>query len=146
MVVLEVRSKNALEVAFVEHNHMIQALTPNRSDQALNVWILPGRTPRRDDLFNAHVRNAILEMISVDAISITNHKPWRLIFRERLYDLLRRPLGRRMGGDVEVNKHPSIMTKDNEGEQYAESSGRNSEEVDCDDVLQVVVKECSPGW
>ncbi len=133
-------------MAFVEYDCVIQAFAANRSDQTLNVWILPGRTPRRDDLFNTHVRNAILEMISVDAVSITNQEPRRRIIGKRLYDLLSRPLGRRMGGHVEVNKHPSIMAKDHEGEQYAESSCRNREEVDGHDVLQVVVQKRSPGW
>ena len=83
-------------------------------------------------------------MISVDTISIANQEPRRLFFRKRLDDLLRRPLGCRMGGNVEMDNHPAVVTKDNEGEQYAESSGRYSEEVDCDDVLKMVVQERSP--
>ena len=67
VVVLEVRSKNALEVAFVEHNYMIQTLAPDRADQTFDVGILPGRSPGRGNLLDTHVRNSILEMVSVDA-------------------------------------------------------------------------------
>ncbi len=55
VVVHEIRSKNSSEMSLVEDDDVVQALSPNRADQALYVRILPGRSPCRDNLFNAHV-------------------------------------------------------------------------------------------
>jgi hypothetical protein len=38
----------------------------------------------------------------------------------------------------------SMMTKNDEGEEYPECSRRNREEIDGDDVGQVIIKECPP--
>ena len=121
-------------MAFVEDDDVIQALSTNRSDQTLDVWILPGRSPSGDNLFNSHVGYAILELVPVDAISITNQEPRRRIIGKRLNHLLTRPRSRWMSGDVEMDNHPAVMSQDDEGEQYAESSCRNGEEVDRYDV------------
>ncbi len=55
VVVHEVRSKNSSEMLLVEDDDVVQALSLNRADQALHIRILPGRSPRRDNLFNTHV-------------------------------------------------------------------------------------------
>ena len=121
-------------MAFVENDDVIQALSANRSDEALNVRILPGRSARRDHLFNAHVGHAIMELAPVDAISITHQEPRRRIIGKRLDNLLGRPLSRWIGGDVEMDNHPAVVSQDDEGEQDSESSSRNGEKVDCHDV------------
>ena len=43
IVVRRIFRKNAPKVLGVEHNHMVQALAPDRPDQALNMPVLPGR-------------------------------------------------------------------------------------------------------
>jgi hypothetical protein len=50
VVVIEIREQDAAQVAFVDHDHMIQTLAANRADDSLNVSILPGRPRGRNDL------------------------------------------------------------------------------------------------
>ena len=41
-VVLEVMSKNPPRVVLIQHDHMVETLPPRRSDEPLDVRILPG--------------------------------------------------------------------------------------------------------
>ena len=43
MVVLNVRSKDFPQRVFIEHDHVVEALTPNRTNHALDIGSLPGR-------------------------------------------------------------------------------------------------------
>lgn len=56
VVIFQVGFKNAPQLPFIEHDHAIQALTPNRTDQSLDVGTLPGRS-RRDELLLDNVRS-----------------------------------------------------------------------------------------
>ena len=46
--------KNLPKVLFVNHNQMISALAPDRSDQAFNMSVLPGRAERGRPISDAH--------------------------------------------------------------------------------------------
>ena len=54
------------------------------------------------------------------------------------------PLGCRMRRYVEVDDFSSMMTENDEGEQYTECRCRNGEEVDRYDVGQMIIQERSP--
>ncbi len=41
MIVIDVREQDAAQMALVDHEYMIQALTANRADDPLDVGILP---------------------------------------------------------------------------------------------------------
>ncbi len=62
MIVHEVRGQDAPEMPFVEYDDTVEALASNRSVQAFNARILPGRSRRRDDFVDAHVPDALLEV------------------------------------------------------------------------------------
>jgi len=42
VIVIDVREQDAAQMALVDHEYMIQALAANRSDDPLDVWVLPG--------------------------------------------------------------------------------------------------------
>ena len=130
----------------MEYDDMIEAFAPDTVDQAFDEWILPGRSSSCNDLLDTHVLYAIAEVRAVDRISIAYQKARRSLFWKRFDDLLRRPLSCRMFSHVEMNNHPAVMSQDNECKQYPESGCRNRKEVDCHDVLQVIVEESSPCW
>ena len=50
VVIGEVAGQDAAQVSFAEHENMIEALAPDRADEPLDEWILPGAVRRRDDL------------------------------------------------------------------------------------------------
>jgi hypothetical protein len=43
VVIERIQRQDLSQMLFAEDQDMIQAVPPERSDQALNVWILPGR-------------------------------------------------------------------------------------------------------
>ncbi len=128
---------------FVQDDDVIEAVATNRSDQPFDVRILPGRSCRGDDFFDAHVPDAIVKYAAIGSVAITDHEPWSVVVRERLDDLLRRPLRRGMCGGVEADDHAPIVAKDDEREEDAECCCRHCEEVDCYDVRNVVIEERS---
>jgi hypothetical protein len=56
---------------FVEDDHVIQALAPNRADQALDVGALPRRPRRRQHLLDAQVLDQLSEVVAEDSIAIS---------------------------------------------------------------------------
>ena len=96
-------------MSLIEHDCMIETLSPYRTNKALAVRILPGRPWRTEDLSDAHVRHAMLKHVAEDAIAITNQKTGRSIIGKRFDNLLGRPLGCRMRGDVEMHDVPVVV-------------------------------------
>ena len=60
---------------------------------------------------DAHVLDALLEVVTVDAVTITEQETWGLFVREGVDDLLGGPFGIGMVGHVEVNDPPLVITR-----------------------------------
>jgi hypothetical protein len=93
----------------VENDHVIETLSPDRADQALDVRILPGARWRGDDFSNAHACDSTLENIAVDAVAISVQPAGRRVLRKCVDDLLSGPRSRRMIGDVDMHDAPAGM-------------------------------------
>lgn len=91
MIVAKVFSQYSPQVFFTQYDHKIQTLSPNTSDQPFGIWILPRRPRCRDNLFNSHSRNPTAKMLSIDLITISDQKPWCVVFWEGFDQLLSRP-------------------------------------------------------
>ena len=52
-------------MAFVEDHDVIETLAPNRTDDTLDVRILPGRSWCCDDLSNSHCLDALAEALTI---------------------------------------------------------------------------------
>ncbi len=90
---------------------MIEALSADTADQAFNVRILPWRSWRRDDFFDAQVLDALAEVHAVDSVSVSDQEARRFVLRKGLDDLLGRPARSWMSRDVEVHDHAAIMAE-----------------------------------
>lgn len=70
VVVIEVRSEDAAEVASVQDDDVVETLTANAADHALDVRRLP-RAPRSDEHFlDLHRRYSSAKLGAVDSVSI----------------------------------------------------------------------------
>jgi hypothetical protein len=79
MIIDEITVESPLEMALVEDNDVIQALSTNATNDALDIGVLP-RAPRCDGtFFHSQTANPISKVISVDGIAITHQ-----ILRRRL--------------------------------------------------------------
>jgi len=113
VIVREVRGQDATQVAFAQNDDMIEALTPDRADEPFRKRILPRALRCRDHFTDLHARQALPEDVAIDRVPIAEEVGWRAVVRKRLHDLLGRPGGGTMLGDVEVD-HPSPMVGEHE--------------------------------
>jgi hypothetical protein len=111
---------------------MIQTLPPDRTDQSLHVRILPGTSRSRDDFFNANCPDPLSEVLPINAITIAKKVALSAIPGESLQKLLCRPLRCGMGGYVEVQYAPAIVSEDEEYEQDLKADRGNHQEIDRD--------------
>src|SRR5215469_17124950 len=124
---------------------MIQAVTPDGSDQPFHVGPLPWTCWRAEDFLDAHASDSLLELTPIDLVTIAQQVAWCGIFGKRLYHLLSCPTSRRMLRHVEVNDAPAMMSQHDKHEQHPKADGRHGEEVDRDEMLDMVVQESPPG-
>src|SRR5215471_16117679 len=115
-IVEEVFFENPFQMPFSEHDHMIQALSANAADEAFRERILP-RTPcRREHFSNAHSLNPSSKLATVYSITVSDEISRRRIVREGFNDLLRRPFGRGMLRDIEMQHAATLMRQHDEYE------------------------------
>ena len=106
VVIVGIGGKHEAQVRFTKYKYVIQALAPDRSDKALNISILPWRPRCCGSAPEAHGIEVPPEDRSIDtiAIAIANEVFGRCISRKRLGDLMRDPVGRRIGGNGDVHQ------------------------------------------
>ena len=109
MVILEVPGQKPPQMALVQDDHVVQAFAADAANEPFHVGILPWALGGDDDLFDPHVPHPLPNVRPVETITVAQEIPRGLVPREGLNDLLRRPLGRGMLGDVEVDDATSVM-------------------------------------
>ena len=144
MIVREVAREDSSQVGFVEHDEMIEALAADTAVQPLNVRILPWRSWRSDDFFDAQVLDALAETHAVDAVVVSDKEARRFVIRKGFDDLLGCPARSWMSRDVEVDNHAAVVSEHDEAVQDAKRRCRYREEVDRHEVSNMVVQESPP--
>ena len=66
-------------MSLVEYDDVVETFAAYCPDYSLGVRILPGRSWRSDDFFDAHVFHAFTEIVAVDRVAISEQKPRRFI-------------------------------------------------------------------
>jgi hypothetical protein len=123
---------------FAEDQDMIQALASKRSDQTLNIWVLPGRSRCYRAVANPHRSDSVRECLPVSSIIVADQIPRRRVPRKCLHDLPRQPLRRRMRGYREPQQPSSTMAHDKKRKQAPERQGRNHTEINRRDGIRMV--------
>ena len=73
MVVAQVGGENPAQMAFAEYDDVIQAFSPDRSDDPFDVRILPRRAWGNQDVADVHAMYPSREVVPVDAIAVAQH-------------------------------------------------------------------------
>ena len=107
-------------MCLAQDDHVIEALAPDRTDEALDVRILPGRPGSDEHFGDPESGQPASEAIAVDGITIAQEVPRRGIPREGLDDLPGRPFRGRVFRDVEVENPPPVVGEHNEDKQDLE--------------------------
>ena len=130
MVVAQVLLEYPLEVSLIEDDHMVEALSSDRPDHPLDIWVLPRRPSCGSDLLDAHRRDSTSEIEAVDSISVPDEISRCSIPWKSFYYLLTGPRRSRVSRNIEVNDLPSRIIQDEEDVQHSEGCRGYGEEVD----------------
>src|SRR5208282_4400938 len=120
MVVADVFSEQAFQMAFIHRNDVIQQITSAAFYPALRHTILPRAFEGGSDRPDLHGSNSSGNLKSVLPIPIKDQKPWSRPKRKRLPQLLDGPQARRMPGDIEGQDASTIVADDEETIEHAE--------------------------
>jgi hypothetical protein len=118
-----------VQVFFVEHDQVIQALPADGYNYPFYVCTLPRRTRRRQHLFNTHRLHLLYKFVAEDLISVPQQIAWCAVPGECLSQLLSGPFRRRMGRDGEVDNAPPLMCQHQKYIEDLESDRRHHEKV-----------------
>ena len=100
VVVMCIRAQHMAQMALAEHDHMIEALAPDRADQSLGMTVLPRRSWRSRSVANAHRSKPTGICLAVDAVPITKQISRRGVPAAGFTNLQSDPFGIRMCGDA----------------------------------------------
>src|SRR5918996_367158 len=78
---------------------------------------------RHQNLLDPQALHAVPGLVAIDLVTITHEIGWRGVVREGLDELLGRPGGGGMLGDVEVDYAPAVVGAHNENEQDTAGDG-----------------------
>ena len=98
----------------MEHDHVVQALAPNGTDDPFDIRPLPGRSRCGQYLVDPHVCDLPLEFFRKDGVAITQQVVGDLLKRKRFPQLLSGPFCRWMSGHIEMEKAPTVMSNGDE--------------------------------
>jgi hypothetical protein len=128
----------------VQSDHVIQALSADRADQAFDVRILPGTRRGGDDFSDAHARQSPLEDVTVDGVPISMQPAGRGAVRECVDHLLRGPRSGRMLRDIEVHDASAVMRQHDRDEQHSARECRHREEIHRRGRREVILEKRPP--
>src|ERR1700688_2272533 len=101
VVIGRVIPQNATQMRFVKHDEVIEAFAPNRSDEALDVAVLPWRARRDRMIADPHCTNAMGVGWAEGSVAVANQMTWRFVPRKGVSHLPSYPLGSRIGSDTD---------------------------------------------
>ncbi len=109
-VVRDVIFEHSLQPSLVRDDHVVQALTSDRTDDAFDVGVLPGRARRRSNGLDVHAGDGGGDTCE-DRVPIVKEIRGRLMVWEGIAKLLRRPVRCGMLGDGHVDD-PSTLVRE----------------------------------
>ena len=145
VIVGEVACQDAAQVPLAQNENMVQTLATYRANEPLREGILPRAVGGRENLSDLHALHSVPEGVAVELVAIAEEIGGRGVVREGVHDLLGRPGGGGMLGQVKVEDAPALVGEHDQDEEDAQASGGNGKEIDRDEVADMVSEEGAPG-
>ena len=109
VIVGEIGSKSCPKRCLIDSRNVVETISADRSNQALNIWALPGRSGCDKHLTDPHVLQLPLNDLAVNAISIPNNISRSRVIGKSVKKLLGDPFRGWMRRNVEVNYAAPLM-------------------------------------
>ena len=130
IILFDELSKQPFKVTLAEHDHMIQHLSPQGSDESLDEGILPRTSIGGPNFLYATAVQKRSYAVAVDAVIVPEEILGLQAEGHCLTQLLDDPIHVRMSCDREVYDLTSAVIKHKENIQRGEVDGRDGEEID----------------
>jgi len=101
VVIGSVILQHATQLGFVEHDQVIEAFATDRSDEPLNVAVLPRRARCGRVIPDPHCPNAMGVGWTECSVTIAKQMTWRFVSRKGVSHLPSDPLGTWIGSDAD---------------------------------------------
>src|SRR6266446_9107401 len=144
VVIFLVRIEQMAEMSLTEENNMVNTLPSDRTDEPLRISVLPWRPWRDRPISYAHCAKPFEDDIAVDAISIANDVPWRLLPTVRLGQLTADPIGTRACGHTQPQKLAAGMLQDQKSIQQPKRDRRDYEQIHRGNAVRVIAQKGLP--
>jgi hypothetical protein len=109
VVIREIASQDVTQVALAQDDDVVEAVAPDRSDQAFGEGILPTAPSSREDFSDLHPLHPLAEHVSVNRVAIAKDIGRGGVVGESVHDLLGGPEGGGVLGDVEVDDAAAMV-------------------------------------
>ncbi len=122
VVVANVLAQDSTQVVLSENDHVVDDVPTRASDPSFRETVLPWGARRRPELLQAEVVDAPIERGAEDRVAVADQPRDSGVGAHSLDDLLRRPLGGRVRGDVHVDYAATLERRDEERVQDANAT------------------------
>ena len=110
-----------------KHDHVVDALPPDRADQSFCKTILPRRTGRDRLVANAHSAQAAGDDSTVGPVPIADQVARGIVSGKSLTDLLRDPVCRWMRRHIDPDQFPPSQTNNDQNVKLNKRHGWDHE-------------------
>src|SRR5208337_3773577 len=133
---------------FAKHNDMIQAIPPDRADQASRISVFPWRSRCSRPVTNAHRTKATNENVAVNSVAVTDDVSRRCSPTIGLCKLACDPFGRWVRGNSQPQNLSATVLQYQQSTEQSEGDGRNHEQIHRCDTVSMIMQERPPslGW
>src|SRR5208337_151372 len=144
LVVIDVLIHQALQMAIIENDHMVEQIPAAVADPSFGNTILPGTLDAGSFGLNPEAPYRLNNAVTKVRATVEDQVARRGIIGKRFAQLLRYPCASWMPGDVEMQNLTPTVGNNEEAIEHAKGERRNCEEIHGRYRFAVVGQECRP--
>src|SRR5215831_19476704 len=144
IVIRGIPTQDPAQVRLPKYDHVVETFPSDRTDQSLDVWILPRRSGCSRLVPNAHGTQPLPEDRAIRSVSVPNKIARCTVPRKRLGYLTRNPLRGRICRHPERYPQSTPVAQNHKAIEQPECYRRQHEEVDCRDAIDMIGQKGPP--
>jgi hypothetical protein len=144
IVIRSVSLQDTAQVRFAEHDEVVERFATDRSDDPLNVAVLPRLAWCGRVISDSHCTNAADVRRTECPVAVANQVTRRFVPGKRVRHLTRDPLAGRIVRHADAHQSPAGVTKNDQAVEQLEGGSTNREQIDGRDPSAMVAQECLP--
>jgi len=146
VIVVDVLNQEALEMPFVQGDHVVEQILTATPNPTLGNSVLPRALEARSLGLDIEALDHVDHFLIEVGTTIKDQISRRRIVGKCFAQLLNDPGTRRMFGNVPMKDAPPVVRDDEEAVENAEGDRRHREEIHRGDGLTMIAEKCSPSF